>query len=426
MSSALAIAAVTAVLKDLLQNGVIDRGLTNGIGNVQVSALPPDRIPVNSEQDSRLNLYMYCATPNQGWRNHDLPAFNGSGNRKTNPPLALDLHYLLTAYGNEEFHAEILLGFAMQLLHENPILPRSTIQKAFTPQINIAAGPNELPPILRVLQASDLADQLETVKISPKTLDSEEISRLWGAFQTFYRPTAAYMVSVVLIESSKPVTPSLPVLTPQLAVTTLRHPNIDRVTGLANVLLTPQSTVEVGGSGFSGDMPTVQIDGVNVAPGNVTRIGSMIIRAVLPAGLSAGVHSIQVIHPVQYGTTVRLGERSNVAPFVLHPTINKTNPTTYDITVANVVGQPTSKTITVKVTPDVMRTQQALIELIRADGSLLIFAGPERSADTDTLVFTVTGVTPGDYFVRVRIAGADSQMELNATGQTVAPKVTIT
>ncbi len=40
MSSALAIAAVTAVLKDLLINGLIDHDLTASIGDVSVSALP--------------------------------------------------------------------------------------------------------------------------------------------------------------------------------------------------------------------------------------------------------------------------------------------------------------------------------------------------------------------------------------------------
>jgi hypothetical protein len=419
MSTRLAIAAVTAVLKDLLQNGIIDRGLTSGIGNVPVSALPPDRIPSAPAQDSRLNLYMYCVTPNQGWNNYDMPAFNGNGNRLTNPPLALDLHYLLTAYGNEEFHAEIMLGFAMQLLHENPILPRSAIQRAFTPQINVAASASELPPIMRVLQASDLADQLETVKITPRTLDSEEISRLWGAFQMPYRPTAAYQVSVVLIESSKPVKPSLPVLTSQLAAISLRHPEVSQVRAIGQALITPGAKIEISGTGFSGDLPIVQVDGDDITP--VTRLGDRTLRTTLPAGLNAGIHGIQVIHPVRFGASTRLGERSNLATFVLHPMINKNGAGVYDITVANVAGQPGARQITIKLNPNVTPDQQALIELVRADGSLLIF-GESALAAPDTLVFTVAGVAAGDYFVRVRIAGADSPMELDANGQIVAPK----
>jgi hypothetical protein len=45
MGNALAIAAVTAVLKDLLNNGLIDHNITGAVGgNVTVSALPPDRV----------------------------------------------------------------------------------------------------------------------------------------------------------------------------------------------------------------------------------------------------------------------------------------------------------------------------------------------------------------------------------------------
>src|SRR4029450_8270342 len=113
MSNALAIAAVTAVLKDLLNNGVIDHQLSGVVGEVTVSALPPDRVLVEGQAEtSRLNLFLYQVTPNAGWRNQALPSHDPSGIRVTNPPLALDLHYLITAYGANELHAEILLGYA--------------------------------------------------------------------------------------------------------------------------------------------------------------------------------------------------------------------------------------------------------------------------------------------------------------------------
>ena len=63
MSSALAIASVTAVLRDLLNNGLIDSNISNVIGNVIVSTLAPDRIDVTgNDQQSQLNLFLY---PNQ-------------------------------------------------------------------------------------------------------------------------------------------------------------------------------------------------------------------------------------------------------------------------------------------------------------------------------------------------------------------------
>jgi len=131
VSNALAIASVTAVLKDILNNGIIDNQLA---GDVTVSALPPDRVLVNGQQETnRLNLFLFQVTPNLGWRNVGLPSHDSRGERVANPPLGLDLHYLLTAYGAAEFQAEILLGYGMQMLHEAPVLTRDAIRRALTP-----------------------------------------------------------------------------------------------------------------------------------------------------------------------------------------------------------------------------------------------------------------------------------------------------
>jgi hypothetical protein len=210
MSSAFAIAAVTAVLKDLLNDGINDQDFSD-LGNVTVTALPPDRIAsTNTEEHSQLNLFMYHVTPNSGWRNVGLPSRDAQGARLTNPPLALDLHYLVTAYGAQEFHAEVLLGYAMQLLHETPILTRKMINDTLKPPLPSDVS---LPPGIKMLSTSDLAEQVETIKICPEILSTEEMSRLWTATQGRYRPTAAYQISVVLIQETKPVRAALPVLT---------------------------------------------------------------------------------------------------------------------------------------------------------------------------------------------------------------------
>ncbi len=55
----------------------------------------------------------------------DLPTRDERGTLVTQPLLPLNLHYLLTAFGSQELHSEILLGYAMQVLHENPIVSRA-------------------------------------------------------------------------------------------------------------------------------------------------------------------------------------------------------------------------------------------------------------------------------------------------------------
>lgn len=212
MSNPLAIAAVTAVLRDLLNNGMIDHNITGALGsNVTVTAVPPNTILVDgASTQTQLNLFLHQVTPNSGWRNVDLPSRDSGGHRITNPPLALDLHYLLTAYGAAELHAEILLGYAMHLMHEIPVLDRQAIRTALA---GSTVDSTILPPAFQALSAADLADQVEQIKITPVTMNTEEMSKLWSAMQAHYRPTAAYSASVVLIEAQKPTRSALPVLT---------------------------------------------------------------------------------------------------------------------------------------------------------------------------------------------------------------------
>lgn len=209
MSSPMAIGAVSAVLRNLLDNGMIELGGSLGT-TVLVTAVAPDTIDLDAADDPpRLNLFLHQVTPNAGWRNVGLPSRNINGERLSNPPLALDLHFLVTAYGRSDFQAEILLGYAMHLLHERPVLDRAAIRRALDPSpLDISM----LPPAFQALAASDLADQVEMLKITPSAMSLDEMSKLWSAIQTHYRPSAAYQVSVVLIEATHPAHAALPVL----------------------------------------------------------------------------------------------------------------------------------------------------------------------------------------------------------------------
>ncbi|MBV9282653.1 MAG: DUF4255 domain-containing protein [Chloroflexi bacterium] len=197
MTSALAIAAITSVLKDLLDNRLAQRGVAGDIGDVTVTALPPDRIPIGAEERTQLNLFMYRVTPRTRWR----PAPNGNGAGFA-PPLELDLHYLLTAYGEEDLHAEIVLGYAVQLLHETPVLSRDAIRTTLTPASQNGSS-RVLAPARAAVSASSLADQLEQITICPEFLSMEETTKLWSALQAHYRPSAVYEVSAVLIDAER-------------------------------------------------------------------------------------------------------------------------------------------------------------------------------------------------------------------------------
>ena len=200
MSTELSIAAVTAVLKNLLGNGLVASASSTGIGDVNITALPPDRLTTGNDERSQLNIFMYRVAPFSAIS--DRPSFArrdlASKHPASPPPLVVELSYLLTACGAEEFHSEILLGAAMRLLHQTPILTPEKIRAAldgFSPKKSKV----QAPPVKVALSASQLAEQLQQIKITPQFLSFEDMSKLWSALQARYRPSVCYQVSAVVI-----------------------------------------------------------------------------------------------------------------------------------------------------------------------------------------------------------------------------------
>jgi len=418
MSSPLAIAAVTAVLRDLLNNGLIDHNITGSLGNnVDVTAVPPDTIAVDGVGvRTQLNLFMHQVTPNTGWRNEGLPSRDGRGTRLSNPPLALDLHYLLTAYGSAELHSEILLGYAMHLLHETPVLDRQAIRTALSGGTVPGAI---LPPAFQALSAADLADQVEQIKITPMTMSTEETSKLWTALQAHYRPTAAYHVSVVLIEAQRATRGALPVLTRGP-----RDPISGRERGvmagaslippypLLTAIALPQQQV----AAKQGDVVTLQ--GHNLEGSNVRvrfdhpRLANPIdlalgnnangerINVTLPNNAAAhtawppGGWNITVVLQRPGETTDR---STNSLPLLLAATLDIPGSTAVRDAGSGAV------TLTLDFTPEVRPGQKVSLN---AGGHE---AAPDNLAtQTGTLDFVFPELAAGQQWLRLRVDGADS------------------
>ncbi|RUL78934.1 DUF4255 domain-containing protein [Dyella choica] len=193
MSNALAIAAATCTLRNLLQAQI--PLLDSDLSDISVTLQPPD-MARKGVSSSQLNLFLYQVVYNAAWRNMDMPGRVRAG-ESGQPPLALNLHYLITAWGRGETDPDAVshrvLSAAMSFLHDRPLLDRSDIRSA--------------------LLNNDLADQIERVRLTPLPQSVEEISKLWTAFQTNYRVSSAYEATVVLIDSHAPTRANLPVLT---------------------------------------------------------------------------------------------------------------------------------------------------------------------------------------------------------------------
>jgi hypothetical protein len=448
MSNALALAAVSFVLVDLLNNGLIDRDISStGVGDVSVTALAPNLLDDSAKGPSQLNLFLYQVTPNQGWRNVGFPSRDASGAGIDNPPLALDLHYLLMAYGSQPLHAEILLGYAMQLLHEMPILTRDAIRKSLSAPTQVQNG--GLPPAMLNLYTSELAEQVELIKIWPQILSTEEISKLWTAIQTHYRPTAAYQASVVLIESKASVKTALPVQYRTVQVVPFEKPSIDAILSqkTATDPIVPDQPILPGynlvlqGSQLKGEVSSVLVGNIEVFPPDTDIKPTQIIVGI-PAALEAGTQTVQVIQQVLMGSPLypHRGVESNVATFVLRPVIQAVGASG----VQGAGSNPRSGSIDLTLDPPVGPDQRLLVMLNQLlpltspppDTALaysfvvpprIDLASPPASPPSPTPDISAPffGVAPGNYLVRVQVDGAESVLATDATGLYNAPQVNI-
>jgi hypothetical protein len=427
MSSALAIAGVTAVLRDKLNDGVINRNVSGVLGTtVAVSALPPDQVvSASGSETSQLNLFLHRVTLNTGWANTGLPSRDSTGrDRLGNPPLALNLHYLVTAYSGSDLHGDILLGYAMQLLHETPVLTRSAIRTALVPSPDVGV---DLPPALRALADSGLERQAEQIRITPEYLSTEELSKLWTAMQSRYRPSAAYQVSVVLIESTQPARAPLPVLSRGKV-----DPGTGREAGVAVQpgLQPPYPFIESIGpdtkqiAAEMGDRITLSGHNLEGTAGayrlllSNARLGIEHELEAVPDSASALAVSFDLNDPDHlpagtYSATLKLVKAdedqpriTNALSLVVAPRI------TGGLVTPVILDAQGNLTLTPSCTPPVRPDQRVTLIL----GGFEVAADPITTATT-TPSFTFAQPRPGLYWVRLRVDGIDSPLVQQAPGE---------
>lgn len=420
MSSPLAIAAVTAALKDLLNDGLLNHDFSS-VGSFQVTALPPDRIATGATEPNQLNLFLYQVSANQGWRNAGLPSRDATGQRLSNPPLALDLHYLLTAYGAADLNAEVLLGYAMHLLHETPVLTRAALRTVLAP-VDPVDG-SILPGPFGTLSAIDLADQDELVKITPAFLSGEDLSKMWTAMQARYRPSVAYVASVVLIEARAGTRAAPPVLRRGAqdrgavanaamppSLTTARNAASDALPALRlgeDVLLSGE---RLGSPGTlaAGTLAVVVTDPLTGAEHILPPLGPPLggrvsVHLPTPAedaaamdGYAIGAQLVRLRQAKPDGTSWT----TNAVSMLLAPAV----------TVAPAAVAPGDFTLTLTCTPRIKPGQVASVLLVWGQATIppTTLDTPADTTQPSTLTFALQAVAAGEYLVRLRVAGVDS------------------
>jgi hypothetical protein len=423
VSTALAIAAVTKVLTTILDRTVNASGLSGVLEAPVTSALPPDRIPSGDSEKPHLNLFLHRVSFNAGWRDANLPSRDSAGSRVSRPPLALDLHYILSAYSDLEYQGEMLLGLGMQALHENPVLTRDEIRAVFNPP---PPGVTPTEKIVIALATSELADQAEMIRIVPETLPTEEISRLWTAFQAKYRPSAAYHASVVLIETKGSFKSALPVLQRNVFAFAASQPVIEQVEEQM-LPFSAGAVLHLRGQALNSVDAVVRFGtGEEAAPDRLLSTAGR-LSVPLPA-LRAGLNAVQVIRKLQLGSgATRPVVESNVAAFVLQPVVTKTLGVD-DIAVTP--GAPPA--VSVKIDPPVVQGQKVSFLLDQTGAAVgavpngyVFDLPPVTGAATNTVGTPLPGIASGSYLLRVRVDGAQSPFAFDASGAFSGPVVVI-
>lgn len=132
----------------------------------------PTETARNSAQ--RLSLWLYQVTENEYLKNQPVNA-GGPHTVSRDPPLVLNLFFLITPFAPSREFDLLLLGSTMQTLYDSPIVLLRT------------------PP----------EDVFEDLRIVLCRLTLEELTRIWEALREPYRLSVCYQVRVTHIDSRR-------------------------------------------------------------------------------------------------------------------------------------------------------------------------------------------------------------------------------
>jgi hypothetical protein len=426
MSNRLAIATVTAAVGQR-----VFRSAQEAVSGVALRLGRPTAAAAGGGADRRVHVYLYQVTPNAALRNADLPGRSSDGRLIQRPQAALDLHYLISFYGDDQtLEPDRMLGAVVRDLHARPLLSAQNIADA------IASRPGDL-------DGSDLASAVDRVRLTPGTLTLEEQSKLWSVMvQTPHALSLIYTAGPVLIDSVELATPALPVLT--------RGPDDQGVdTSVGALPRLDQAWVGFSESAARQPRPTslraamlgtrLVIDGANLGGDTLTLRLTHPQRPTLeltiaPADRTAQQFSLTLPDDAAaqtdwaaglYGVVARVSsadkvQQSALWPLLLAPRITGITPNP----AASVAG---AVTLALTCHPQVQPGQEAV--LVIADREV---AAEQHASATDTLDFVLDPAPLGaDQLVWLRVDGVDSMPVVidPATGNfrfDAAQRVTIT
>ncbi|HKQ05850.1 MAG TPA: Pvc16 family protein [Blastocatellia bacterium] len=272
--SYLAIGAVTKAIAELLEKKMNKPPLL-GVGAVfKVTTVPPDDTRV--DQENGINLFLYRLTESPFAKNSDWPGDRANPVAIKRPPIALNLHYLLTAYAKksagaarDDIAAHQLLGNALAILHQYPVL--NDIHDAdFDADLD-----SQFPPELR--------NSFDKLRINLSPISMEEFSKIWTGLSKAYRLSVAYEVSLVQIAPLVlPPNPAPPLQQASLQLGTIEAPLI---TALEPADGAAGARVVIQGKGLKarGGPTLVTVGGIQLSEADLLKLSANAIELNIPA-----------------------------------------------------------------------------------------------------------------------------------------------
>ena len=188
--SNLVIAEVSEFIRHTLWLGITEDPVASQLvtSEQNIVLTNPAQVALPQGVVRQMSLWLYHVCPNEHLRNSPFvrrkdPADPQNDDAQFYPPLVLNLLYLLTPSlqgdaggANDQLADQRLLGCAMQILHDQSVLP------------------------MQSRQATGEGAELH-LSLAPRTID--ELAQVWEAMQQPYRLSVCYEVRVVRIESKR-------------------------------------------------------------------------------------------------------------------------------------------------------------------------------------------------------------------------------
>lgn len=179
MATTDAIAATTDAIRALLDGAAKE---SPAFSNVAISIYQSDDLQqaLAAKTDATISVFLHRISVSPNRRN--VPIRTGPHGERYRPPIPVDLYYLVIAWASDARTSQRLLGWAVRVLEDTPVLPSALLNDngwdgTFYPD--------------------------ETVELTWAPLSMQEEYDMWQIAQQNQQPSASYVARTVAIESRR-------------------------------------------------------------------------------------------------------------------------------------------------------------------------------------------------------------------------------